>query len=62
MAICALTNFFLTTMGKADQHFRARKYMLLSFLYTVGSLLGALVSANVVALIMTQVIGKPLSW
>ncbi|UZJ56054.1 hypothetical protein CBS101457_005374 [Exobasidium rhododendri] len=62
MAICALTNFLLTTTGKSDKHFGALRHIILSLLFTIGSLLGALVSTNVVALIMTQLIGKPLSW
>lgn len=62
MAMCALYNFLLTTFGKADKAFNAPRHILLSFVFTFGSLLAALISVNVVALVMTQVVGKPLSW
>jgi hypothetical protein len=62
MAMCALSNFLITTFGKADGHFGALRHMLMALLFTIASLVSALVSSNVVALIMTQVIQKPLSW
>jgi hypothetical protein len=62
MGVCAMSNYFLTTMARADKHFGALKYALASLFFTVMSLLAALVSSNVVALVMVHVFGKPLSW
>lgn len=62
MGICALSNYFITTIGRADKHFGALPCALLSLLFTVVSLVAALVSSNVVAVIMSYVLHKPLSW
>ena len=62
MALCALSNFLFTTLGKADKHFGALRHMLLALVFTIASLVSALLASNVVALIMTQALGRPLSW
>lgn len=62
MGISALSNYLLTSMGRADKHQGALKYALLALLFTITSLLSALIFSNAVALIMVHVIGKPLSW
>jgi hypothetical protein len=62
MAMCALSNFLITTFGKADRHFGALRHMLVALVFTIASLVSALVSANIVAVIMTQIFQKPLSW
>lgn len=62
MGISAMSNYLLTTMGRADKHQGALKYALLSLFFTLTSLVSALLCSNIVALIMVHVIGKPLSW
>ncbi|MCO5565485.1 hypothetical protein L7F22_019158 [Adiantum nelumboides] len=62
MGISALSNYLLTSMGRADKHQGALKYALLSLFFTVTSLLSALIFSNAVALIMIHLVGKPLSW
>lgn len=62
MGVCAISNYFMTTIGRADKHFGALKYALGALLFTVASIVAALASSNAVALIMVHLIGKPLSW
>lgn len=62
MGICALSNYFITTMARADKHFGALPCALAALFWTVASLFAALVSSNIVAVIMNYVLHKPLSW
>ncbi|MCO5599089.1 hypothetical protein L7F22_053189 [Adiantum nelumboides] len=60
--LCGLLNFFLSTMVRADLRFGSLRAVILAVFFTLASLVAALVASNVVALVMTQLLGKSLSW
>ncbi|CAO1626338.1 unnamed protein product [Parajaminaea phylloscopi] len=62
MGMSAFANFQLQSSVKAEKHFGALKATTLSILGAVGGLIAALASSNLVALVMTKVLDRPLSW
>lgn len=49
-------------MVRADLRFGSLRAVILAVFFTLASLVAALVASNVVALVMTQLLGKNLSW
>ncbi|PWN45424.1 hypothetical protein IE81DRAFT_320179 [Ceraceosorus guamensis] len=62
MAMSAFANFFLSSTVRAEKHFGSLQTTTLAIFAVVLSLFASLISANLVALIMTQVLNKGMSW
>lgn len=62
MGMSAFANFQLQSSVRAEKHFGALKATALSIVGAIGGMIASLASSNLVALVMTKVLGKPLSW
>ncbi len=62
LGVTAFGNFQLQAVNRMEKHFNVLGAISAAFLGTVASLIGAVIGTNVVALIMSKVIGKSLSW
>lgn len=62
MGMSAFANFQLQSSVRAESHFGALRATTLSIVGAFAGLLSALVSSNLVALLMTKVLNRPLTW
>ena len=62
MSLVVFGNFQLQAVNRMEKHFDVLTGTFASFVGAVGSLLAALISSNIVALIMSKGLGKSLSW